>query len=108
MATLKKEEVYLSDYRTYEEAAARLPRFIDDVYNRKRLHSSLGYLSPVAFEIKQNQPPKPIYRYTPDCPENGVHSNNCFVVLTDVSEMLSSLSCDTRFDKRPCSDRILV
>lgn len=59
MATLKKEEVYLSDYRTYEEAAARLPRFIDDVYNRKRLHSSLGYLSPVAFEIKQNQPQQP-------------------------------------------------
>ncbi|MBK6764761.1 MAG: IS3 family transposase [bacterium] len=59
MATLKKEEVYLSDYRTYEGAAARLPRFIDDVYNRKRLHSSLGYLSPVAFEIKQNQPQQP-------------------------------------------------
>jgi transposase InsO family protein len=57
MATLKKEEVYLSDYRTYEEAASRLPRFIDDVYNRKRLHSSLRYLSPMAFELKQNQTP---------------------------------------------------
>lgn len=59
MATLKKEEVYLSDYRTYEEAARRLPRFIDDVYNRKRLHSSLGYLSPMSFELKQNQTPTP-------------------------------------------------
>ena len=59
MATLKKEEVYLSDYRTFAEASRRLPRFIDDVYNRKRLHSSLGYLSPMAFEIKQNQPPTP-------------------------------------------------
>lgn len=59
MATLKKEEVYLSNYRTFEEAQARLPGFIEDVYNRKRLHSSLGYLSPIAFELKQNQTPKP-------------------------------------------------
>lgn len=56
MATLKKEEVYLSNYRTFEEASARLPRFIEDVYNRKRLHSALGYVSPVAFERQLNQP----------------------------------------------------
>jgi putative transposase len=55
LATLKKEEVYLSNYQTFEEAQARLPYFIEDVYNRKRLHSALSYLSPVAFELKQNQ-----------------------------------------------------
>lgn len=54
-ATLKKEEVYLSNYETIEEARIRIPRFLDDVYNRKRLHSALGYLSPVAFEHQQNQ-----------------------------------------------------
>jgi transposase InsO family protein len=49
-ATLKREEVYLHDYRTFAEAEANLARFIDDVYNHKRLHSSLGYRSPSEFE----------------------------------------------------------
>jgi putative transposase len=52
MASVKKEEVYLSNYDTLEEARARLPYFIDAVYNRRRPHSALGYLSPVAFEIQ--------------------------------------------------------
>ncbi len=48
--TLKREEVYLKDYRTFEEARTNLAHFIDDVYNTKRLHSSLGYRPPVEFE----------------------------------------------------------
>ena len=48
--TLKREEVYLKEYRTFEEARANLAQFIDDVYNTKRLHSSLGYQPPAEFE----------------------------------------------------------
>jgi transposase InsO family protein len=48
--TLKREEVYLHDYRTFDEAEANLGRFIEQVYNAKHLHSSLGYLPPVEFE----------------------------------------------------------
>ena len=48
--TLKKEEVYLNQYRSFEEAHTNLGAFLDDVYNVKRLHSSLGYLPPTEFE----------------------------------------------------------
>ena len=48
--TLKREEVSLSQYRNFEEAQTNLAAFLDDVYNLKRLHSSLGYLPPTEFE----------------------------------------------------------
>jgi putative transposase len=48
--TLKLEEVYIKDYRDFEEAQENIGEFIEEVYNEKRLHSSLGYLPPVEFE----------------------------------------------------------
>jgi putative transposase len=48
--TLKCEEVYLWEYRTLADVESRLPYFIEEVYNRKRLHSALGYRPPNEFE----------------------------------------------------------
>ena len=50
MKTLKKEEVYLWEYESFIDVAERIPYFIEDVYNRKRVHSKIGYLPPVEFE----------------------------------------------------------
>ena len=48
--TLKQEEVYLKEYESFADAEANLEAFIEQVYNTKRLHSSLGYLPPAEFE----------------------------------------------------------
>jgi transposase InsO family protein len=50
MRTIKEEEVDLSDYRDFVDAQAQIGRFLEDVYMTKRIHSSLGYLTPVEFE----------------------------------------------------------
>lgn len=52
MKTLKYEEVYLNDYETMQDVLERVPRFIEDIYNKKRIHSALGYLTPSEFEAK--------------------------------------------------------
>ncbi len=50
MRTIKEEEVDLSEYQDFADAFRQIGRFIQDVYNTKRIHSSLGYLTPVEFE----------------------------------------------------------
>ena len=50
--TLKKEEVYVKEYETMNDVIKHLPKFIDQIYNRKRLHSSLGYKTPEEFEME--------------------------------------------------------
>ncbi len=50
MKTLKYEEVYRAEYQDLTDARRQIGRFIESVYNQKRLHSALEYRSPVEFE----------------------------------------------------------
>ena len=60
MRTIKEEEVDLSEYRDFSDALHQIGYFIQDVYMTKRIHSSLGYLTPAEFEsdwwLSQTQP----------------------------------------------------
>jgi transposase InsO family protein len=53
--TIKEEEVDLSEYIDYNDAYRQLGRFLDEVYLHKRIHSSLGYLTPAEFEAQWQQ-----------------------------------------------------
>ena len=50
MKTLKYEEIYALEYETQTDVRMRLPYFIDEIYNKRRIHSALNYLTPVEFE----------------------------------------------------------
>ena len=52
MRTLKSEEIDGTRYRDHRDAADHIGVFIDQVYNRQRLHAALGYRTPIAFEAE--------------------------------------------------------
>ena len=76
MKTLKYEQVYREDYQDYEalrQAHPSMRRFLEQVYNEKRLHSSLGYLPPVEFEraLAAAQDTSPSWQASGSAPECG-------------------------------------
>lgn len=75
--TFKYEEVYLNDYQTIDDVAERVPYFLEEVYNAKRLHSSLGYLSPNEFEARLNNE---------NSNTDGSNGNNGDVLVKDFSK----------------------
>lgn len=58
MRTIKEEEVDLSEYRNFTKAYEQIGRFLEEVYTKKRIHSSLGYLTPTEFEQQWNEQQK--------------------------------------------------
>ncbi len=78
--TLKYEEVYLCEYKTLADVMNRLPYFIEEAYNIKRLHSALGCRPPDEFEellvLKQEKEDSRQPSPSPFCPAVGVQSTN--------------------------------
>ena len=68
MKTLKVEEVYVSEYRTFAEVKERIGEFIEVIYNQERLHSALGYVSPLEFEQQVKSAHGHLTVSTPACP----------------------------------------
>lgn len=63
--TLKNEEVYVKGYETIKDVIKNLPKFIDEIYNTRRLHSALGYKTPEEFEaemLKLKPADRPVQR----------------------------------------------
>jgi putative transposase len=67
MRTIKEEEVDLSEYRNFTEAYKQIEEFLEDVYMKKRIHSSLGYLTPSEYELEWNEQRKWNEQQTEKC-----------------------------------------
>jgi putative transposase len=63
MKTLKQNEVYLANYQTYLDVVENLPDFLEEVYNKKRVHSGIDYLTPDELELKIQQQPEMASRF---------------------------------------------
>ena len=55
MRTIKEEEIDLSEYRNFAEASEQIGKFLDEIYLKKRIHFSIGYLTLVEYEMRWNE-----------------------------------------------------
>ena len=69
MRTIKEEHVALTEYENLSDARRQIGQFLEDVYNSKRIHSSLGYRTPVEFEESWRQQQK-VSDTVPTVPHN--------------------------------------
>ncbi len=74
LKTLKHEEVYVHEYDTMQDVIDRLPCFLEEVYNRRRLHSALGYRPPEEYEALFTRSAAWDNLMAPICPTSGGHS----------------------------------
>lgn len=58
MRTIKEEEADLSEYQNFTEAYEQIEQFLENMYMKKRIHSSLGYLTPDEYEKRWNEKQK--------------------------------------------------
>jgi len=62
------EEVYVYEYQTFAQIRERIGEFIELIYNQQRLHSALGYVSPVEFEQETKSAQQYVSISVPTCP----------------------------------------